>query len=80
MDSFEANTHVFIIRVWREQRDNEMATPEWRGVIEHVPTGQRRYFKDPALIVEFIGPYLQQTGIRVSLSRRLRRCVKRIVP
>ena len=80
MDSFEANTHVFIVRVWLEPRDNKVATPEWRGVIEHVPNGKRRYFKDAALITDFIEPYLEQMGIRVSLSRRLRRWVKKIVP
>ena len=43
---FEDNTHVFIVRIWLEPREIEGAEPERRGVIEHLPTGARRYIRD----------------------------------
>jgi hypothetical protein len=56
--TFEANSHVFIVRIWWESREIEGATPEWRGLIEHVPTRQRRYLRDLGDIVTFIGDFL----------------------
>jgi RecB family exonuclease len=35
--------HLFIVRTWREP-STVVATSEWRGLVEHVSTGQRRYF------------------------------------
>jgi hypothetical protein len=58
MTSFEQDTHVFIVRIWREPREIEEAQAEWRGVVEHIPTGQRRYFKDMDEIKHFVQPYL----------------------
>jgi hypothetical protein len=34
--------HLFIIRVWQEPE--QIKTAEWRGSVEHVPSGQRLYF------------------------------------
>jgi hypothetical protein len=79
MDSFEANTQAFIIRIWLEPRDDSQATPEWRGLIEHAPTRQRRYFKDWAVVSDFVEQYLVQMGIRVSWRWRLRRWVNRLL-
>ncbi len=78
MDSFEDNTNVFIVRVWLEPRDSPAARPEWRGVIEHAGTRQRRYFKNMSGITEFVEPYLEQMGIRVGQGGRLRRWLKKI--
>ncbi len=78
MDSFEANTNVFIVRIWLEPQRSTTATPEWRGVIEHLPTHQRRHFRNAAVITEFIEPYLEQMGIRVARIGRLRRWLKMI--
>jgi hypothetical protein len=41
--STERHQHLFIVRTWREP-SAVVATAEWRGLVEHVPTGQRRYF------------------------------------
>ena len=64
MDSFEANTHVFIVRIWLEPRDSITATPEWRGMIEHVPSGERHYLQDLQSVPAFIQPYLEQMGVK----------------
>lgn len=63
MKSFEENTHAFVVRVWLEPREIDGADPEWRGVIEHVPSGERRSLKDLKEIKEFIAPYLQMMGV-----------------
>ena len=35
--------HVFMVRLWAET-PGESAPPDWRGVVEHAASGQRRYF------------------------------------
>jgi hypothetical protein len=44
--------HLFIVRVWFEPG----AAPgdEWRGSVEHVPSGSRRYFGALADLQSFI--------------------------
>jgi hypothetical protein len=58
MALFEDNTHVFIIRIWFERREIEGATEEWRALIEHMPSGHRRYLKDLDAILNFMALYL----------------------
>jgi hypothetical protein len=60
--SLTDNTQVFILRVWRETREIEGAAPEWRGVIEHVPSGERRYFKNLDELVDLM--LLHAPGMR----------------
>ncbi|MFQ5857712.1 MAG: hypothetical protein ACE5LU_19065 [Anaerolineae bacterium] len=80
MTSFEDNTHVFIVRIWREPREIDGAAPEWRGVIEHVTTGERRYLKDVDAIVAFILPYLEGMGVELGLRWRVRRWLNQWKP
>ncbi|MEJ2430603.1 MAG: hypothetical protein P8075_17050 [Deltaproteobacteria bacterium] len=58
MRSYEASTHSFIVRVWLEPRECKDAVPQFRGVVQHVPSGERIYVRDLAEIAEFIAPYL----------------------
>jgi hypothetical protein len=62
MPLFEDTTQVFIVRIWLERREVKDAPVEWRGMIEHLPSGQRRYLKDLAGIVAFMKPYLEEMG------------------
>jgi hypothetical protein len=39
---------TFIVRMWEEEGKL------WRGQIEHVQSGERIYFQEPAKIIEFI--------------------------
>jgi hypothetical protein len=55
--SLSENRQVFIVRVWRETREIEGADPEWRGSIEHVPDGERHYFKDLNELADLISLY-----------------------
>lgn len=57
MAAFEDNTHVFIVRIWLEPREVDGAIPAWRGMIEHVPSGTRRYVIEAAEILMFIASF-----------------------
>lgn len=69
------DTHVFIVRIWREPRELPGAQPVWRGSIEHLPTNARRYFVDLDDIVDFIAPYLETMGVRSAGRRWGRGCL-----
>ncbi len=49
--------HLFIVRVWREE---SQATPggQWRGSVEHVPSGQRVHFVSLDALTAFVSKYL----------------------
>ena len=66
MRSFEENSHSFIVRIWLEPRELAEAVPEWRGVVEHVASGERRYFIDLDDLLNFIASHLdgKETGYR----------------
>lgn len=52
--------HLFIVRTWREP-NTVVASAEWRGMVEHVPTGQRRYFTRLEDLDHFILQQMAQT-------------------
>jgi len=58
----------FIIRIWCEYSDQEGVAPEYRGVIEHVGSGDRRYLPDFQTVVEFIGLYVHQPAPQTCLA------------
>jgi hypothetical protein len=59
MTYFEAEAHSFVMRIWRENRDDPADPSEWRGWIEHVQSGQRHYFRKlneiPAIVAGYVG-------------------------
>ena len=55
MDVQETSTHVFVIRLWTEEVDEE-GRATWRGHITHVLTGKRRYLDTMEGISAFIEP------------------------
>lgn len=59
MDLFEANTHVFILRLWLEPREIEGAEPEWRGVIEHIGSEEHCSFRDLEVMISFIAKHFE---------------------
>jgi hypothetical protein len=54
MARFEREGHSFVIRMWRENHDEDGEMVEWRGWIDHVQSGERRYFRDIPQINDFI--------------------------
>ena len=47
------NHHLFVVRMWWEAGDGG-AAGEWRGSVEHVPSGEKRYFRDCNALPTFI--------------------------
>jgi len=42
---------LFTVRVWAEQVDDAV---EWRGKVQHLPTGEARYFREWTALVRFM--------------------------
>lgn len=55
----DEDAQVFIVRIWREPREIAGAEPEWRGVVEHVASKQRRFIRELGEISLFIAPYVR---------------------
>jgi hypothetical protein len=49
---------IFTIRLWREKLDERES--EWRGRVQHIGSGQARYFNEIGKIMEFIGDHLSK--------------------
>ena len=60
MSRFEKNGHSFLIRIWKENRDDPFQPGLWRGWVQHVQSEQKKYFKSPDDIAEIINRYLDQ--------------------
>jgi hypothetical protein len=58
VDLFGSNTHVFILRLWLEPREIEDGEPEWRGVIEHIESGDHSAFRNLEVMLSFITKHL----------------------
>jgi hypothetical protein len=60
----ENRTESFVVRIWLERREIADALPEWRGVIEHVGSGHRKYILDLDCIVIFMAEYMREWGVK----------------
>lgn len=47
-----SHSELFTVRIWRE--DLSEGRVEWRGYVEHVTSGLRRYFRDWAVLSALI--------------------------
>jgi hypothetical protein len=77
MDLSEFATHSFIIRIWREEIEEEAGQATWRGHITHVPGGERRYLRSLGDIAAFIAPYIEEMGVGVGPRGRIRQFLER---
>jgi hypothetical protein len=58
---------IFTIRLWKEKLDEKES--EWRGRVQHLGSGQARYFNEIGKIMEFIGDHLSKSkGETATLS------------
>jgi hypothetical protein len=71
------NTHVFIVRIWCEPREIEGAPPEWRGVIEHVFTGERCSVDNLSELRAFISKYVTGMDVELGTWQRLKQWLSR---
>ena len=53
----------FVVRVWREPVELDSNAVEWKGSIECVRCGERRYFNDIARMNDFMRRHLQIIGL-----------------
>ena len=49
--------HLFIVRLWREDSQVEPGG-QWRGSVEHVPSGRRVHFVSLDVLDSFISQHL----------------------
>ncbi|HYP42140.1 MAG TPA: hypothetical protein VEX13_17420 [Chloroflexia bacterium] len=60
--AYARQTHAFIVRIWTEPREIRGTKVQWRGSVEHVPTGERCYVNDLDAITAFLAAYLEKMG------------------
>ena len=63
MPLLEDHTASFIVRIRREVGHGAGTPGDWRGSIEHVPSGRRAFFRDLGAIAKFMKPHLTDLGI-----------------
>ena len=78
MESSDQASHSFIVKVWRVDSPAEDHDAAWRGHITHVGSGDRRHFKDLEEIPAFLFPYLESMQVRVRMTWRLKKWIKRL--
>jgi hypothetical protein len=52
MDLSSQEQHLFVVRIWQEPGHTALA--QWRGSVEHIPSGQRLYFSSLRDLNDFI--------------------------
>jgi hypothetical protein len=50
-------SHLFTVRLWVEEPGNGQT--EWRGQVQHVMSGEKRYFRDWSTLIAFLGHRLR---------------------
>jgi hypothetical protein len=60
MSSLDERSHTFVVRIWEERRDVADALPTWRGRVDDVRTGVRRYFTTLDDLVNYLS---QESGM-----------------
>lgn len=68
MSSINEETHVFIVRLWREPREIERATPQLRGTVAHVLSGEQSSVRSLDGVCDFMRRYLSQLGVDLDTS------------
>lgn len=43
-EQWQQHSHLFTVRLWQEELGNGQA--EWRGKVQHVTSGEVRYFRE----------------------------------
>lgn len=73
MESPDANTHSFVVKLWLEETAAEAGRVRWRGHVTHVGSGKRLYFQRLEEIVDFMTPYLEMMGVERGITSRIGR-------
>lgn len=62
------DTHVLVLRAWREPREIPLRSDQWRLTIEHVGSGRVRSCSEPDQIAAILCPILRHLGVDVPAS------------
>ena len=73
MDTSELPKHSFVVRMWVVETGDSREPFSFRGSVRDVSTGERRYFKDLAELLQFFAPYLEQMRVQLPVTWRIRR-------
>lgn len=57
-ERFTQRSHLFTVRLWREPLGDGRF--EWRGRVQHVLSGERRYFRDWLALERYLEEKLQE--------------------
>jgi hypothetical protein len=63
-DQSTQNTHLFMLRLWSE--DLGGGQTDWRGSVQHVNSGELRYFRDWPTLQAFVDGLLGRVDPQVS--------------
>jgi hypothetical protein len=63
--------HSFVVRLWYEPGGAD-TSGQWRGSVEHVPSGQRRYFIALGDLTEFVASKLAMPSREPAAQLRYR--------
>ncbi len=76
MSSLDERSHTFVVRIWEERRDVDDAPTTWRGRVDEVRTGVRRYFTTLEDLVTYLSSQSGMAGAGqepIPLSPTIRR-------
>lgn len=59
-DSLSPRSHLFTVRLWLEDLGHGQS--EWRGQVQHVLSGESRYFRDWPSLLAFLQEMLPDDG------------------
>jgi len=71
LETYESNTHVFMFKIWLEERAEGCRKAKWRGYIIHLLSGSKQYINDFNDVIHFTFPYLENLNIRIGWYWRL---------
>ena len=54
-------SHLFMVRLWLEPLGGGQT--EWRGKVQHVPSGEAQYVRDWATLKVFLERKLSESGV-----------------
>jgi hypothetical protein len=77
MNQLEESPHSFIVKI-RPEGTDEAGRATWHGYITHVPSGERRYLRDPGEVIAFMRPYLEEMGVKFTMRWWLRSCLNQM--
>jgi len=62
-------SHLFVVRLWLEP-GRTPAESQWRGSVEHTPSGERRYFAALDELLCFVRRQLDDTRSTAKTTKR----------